>query len=178
MIMRKSIWILCLALALQQCGTKKTETTATPTDSLAADSLVLATKPAPALLAFSPLEGFAVKTKMPLPDSVNYFLFFNQEEFNQKFTASKSASNPTPDFLINYVVAAAMKTSTQLTLIGLDSVSVANGSIDVYLHIQRGEQLNTPIIPSSVFAIERRDGYSTMQFFVNGKMDKGLVLVQ
>jgi hypothetical protein len=122
------------------------------------------------------VDGFAVKTKKALPDSVNYFLFFNEEELNQKFTPSKSGI--APDFLINYVVAVAMKTTTQLTLIGLDSVSVANGSIDVYLHIQRGEQLNTPIIPSSVFAIERRDGYSTMQFFVDGKMDKGLVLVQ
>jgi hypothetical protein len=169
-------YLLLLALSLQFCSTKKTETTEVASDTVTVDS-TLATTPASPQLAFSPFDGFTVDTKLALPDSVNYFLLANQDDLASRF-GTTSAATGNPDFLINYVIGVACKPSTTLTTIVLDKVETGESTINVYLTIQRGEQQKTSAKAAGVFAIERRDGFPVMQFFVNGRKDKAIVLVE
>lgn len=166
---------LVLSLTFWSCSTKKTETTTAPADSVVVDS-VLATTPAPAMLAYSPIEGFSANKRLELADSVNYFLLSNEEELNQRFGHDQTTA--TPDFIINYVVGVIGQPSKQTTTIAIDKVQTGDSSLDVYLTITRGENGKVQQTPSALFAIERREGYPVMQFYVNGKKDKALVVVQ
>jgi hypothetical protein len=156
------------------CTPRKTETTTVPADStdLVIDT-VLATTPAPALLAYAPIDGFTAVKGLQTPDSVNYYLLNNSGDLQQSFASSGS---PTPDFIINYVIGVACQPTTRATTIALDKVVTAESSIDVYLNISRGEPGKSSK-PAQLFAIEKREGYPVMQFYVNGKKDKALVLV-
>ena len=169
--MRNTIYLLLFTMTLIQCSPKKTETSQSTTDSVAVDS-VLATSPAPSLLAFSPIEGFVLDNTFVLTDTINCFLVSTQQELNMKFGTSPG----NPDFLINYIVGVACKPTTELTTIVMDKVETGTETIDVYLTIQRGARQKRLSKPAQLFAIERRDGYLMMQFYVNGKKDKALLL--
>lgn len=174
--MRNFLLFLCL-LALA-CSPKKQETVSQPIDTVAVDT-VLATAPAKPVLAFSSVDGWAVNNKVGLPDSVNYFLLGTQEEFDQKFGRDKNVADPiAPDFLINWIIAAATKSSNRPTNITLEKVETGDGTIDVYLTISRAAAGQAKSSATGVYAIERRDGFPVMQFYVNGKRDKALVMVQ
>ena len=162
--------ILSAFLLLNACGNVKTETSTT-TDSVAVE---LAETPAPALLAFSPMPGYTVSNTVALQDSVNFILLPRQEELDSKFNYDKGA--PKPDFVINYNFAVVCGASQLLTTIVLDKVEVAD-AINVYLTITRGEKQKFAAKATQVFAVERREGYSTMQFFVNGR-ESGTVMLQ
>jgi hypothetical protein len=168
--------LFTLALLLWiSCNPRKTETATTtaPADSVAIDS-VLATTPAPAMLAFAPIDGFTAAKGLQTPDSINYFLLNNPDELQKSFV---SASSATPDFIINYVIGVACQATPRATTITLDKVATAESSIDVYLNIIRGDAGKSSTKPAQLFAIEKREGYPVMQFYVNGKKDKALVLV-
>ena len=109
-----------------------------------------------------------------LADSVNYYIFSSAEGMKGKFAST--AADASPDFLINYVVGVACKPTTALTTITMDKVEIGPESIDIYLTIQYGEQQKSLTRPAHLFAIERRDGYEQMQFYVNGRKDKVLML--
>ncbi len=173
--MKNTIYFFLITISLINCSTKKTETSQSTADSVAMDSSILATTPATSLLAFSPLEGFSPSNKLDLPDSVNYFIFSSLEEMKGKFALT--AADGDPDFVINYVVGIACKPTTSMTTIVMDKVEIGPESIEVYLTIQHGEQQKLLTRPARIFAIERRDGYSEMQFYVNGKKDKALLLL-
>ncbi len=174
--MKNTVCLLLLAISLTNCSTKKTETTESPT---AADSDVVdtveVTTPANPSLAFSPLDGFAPVNKLALDDSVNYYIFSSTEGMKGIFASTAADANP--DFLINYVVGLACKPTTALTTITMDKVEIGPESIDVYVTIQYGEQQKSVTRPARLFAIERRDGYSKMQFYVNGKKGNMLLLL-
>lgn len=169
--------ILVVAVALSACTTKKTETTG-KADTVAVDSTVLADKPAPAMLAFSEMNGFFLDNKVVFTDTVNFFLLSGQEELDKKFSTDKTKASEViqPDFLINYVVAVACMPTQDLTTIVMEKVEVGDQSINVYFTIQRGEKQKFVSKPSKIFSIERRDGFSALQFYVNGKMDKSISL--
>lgn len=166
------LYLIVLLLITASCGTKKTETTTSPIDSIVVDS-ALATTPAPALLAFGAIEGFTANNTLDLPDSVNYFLPGNADQLSKFFIGAES-----PDFIINYVVAVVCKPTRLATTIAMDKVITGESSIDIYLTIVRGEAGAKTYRPTQLFAIERREGYPVMQFYVNGKKDKALVLVE
>lgn len=168
-------FLFTLALLLWiSCTPRKTETTTEPTaDSVAIDS-VLATTPAPALLAYAPVEGFTSAKGLQTPDSVNYYLLNNQDDLLKSFASTGAAY---PDFIINYVIGVACQATPRSTTITLDKVVTSESTIDVYLNITRGEVAKSSIKPAQLFAIEKREGYPVMQFYVNGKKDKALVLV-
>lgn len=171
--MNRLVTGIAALLLWSACSTKKPETAAPPADSTTIDS-VLATTPAPALLAFAPVDGFAAARGLATPDSINYFLLNNQEDLEKSFS---SATAPPPDFIINYVIGVAGQPTTRTTAITLDKVVTAEYSIDVYLTLTRGESGKSSVKPVQLFAIEKREGYPVMQFYVNGKKDKALVLV-
>jgi len=176
--MRTLLSIVVAILVLSACSTKKTETIAESTDTTAIDS-VLATSPAPAMLAFGALDGFVAMQNLELPDSVNYFHLENQDQLNQRFTRGKIAGpDGAPDFIINYVVAVVTAPDTRETVIAMDKVVTNDNSIDVYINIVRSQASKPRGAAVQLFAIERREGYPVMQFYVNGKKDKGLVLVE
>ena len=170
-------FIALTLFAMLSCTTKKTETAST-LDSTAVDSTILATTPAPANLAFNPLAGFSLSNSMTLTDSTNYFLLESQEELNKKFSMDKTSGTEIvmPDFTINFNVAVACAPTTKLTTIVMDSVEARDQTISVYLNIRRGAEQKVLSKPAQVFAIERRSGFSNLQFFVNGKLDKAIVL--
>jgi len=170
----KSILIIFTGLLiLSACGTSTKDADSTlATDSTTIDS-TLATTLAPAMLAFDQLDGFEPKKELVSGDSVNYFLLLSDEELKSKFSGSASSS---PDFIINHVVAVVAEASPLKTTITMTKVEVGQESIDVYLTLERGEKLAGPARGSRVFVIERRDGYPTMQFFINGKKDKSLII--
>lgn len=171
----RNITVVILGLLAIACSPKKQEAATTPVDSVGADT-VLATTPAQPDLAFTSVDGWAVSSRVDLPDSVNYFLMGTKEEFSEKF--GKNVVEPVnPDFLINWVVAIATKPSNRPTHITLEKVETGQSSIDVYLTITHALPSQGNVSASSVYAIERRDGFPVMQFYVNGKKDKSLVLV-
>ncbi len=170
--MKKLFGILFAMAILLACSTKKTETVSTSVDTTAVDS-VIATTPAQSALAFSSLNGFSVKAGTPLPDSTNYFLLGSQEQLNQYF----SSGSDSPDFIINYIVAAVLAPTQRTTSISIDKAVTGDSSLDIYLTVTRGADDGKKVSPVQMFAIERREGYPVMQFYVNGKKDKALVLV-
>lgn len=172
--MKALLFLLMATCMLSACGTK-TESTATA-DSVAIDS-VLADTPAPAMLAFSPITGYAVKNSVSLSDSVNFIFLSNQEELDGKFVGDPAASTSLakPDFVINYNVAVVCLPSRQMTTIVVDKVELGD-AINVYLTIRRGEQHAVAAKATHLFAIERRDGYGTIQFYVNGKESGAIML--
>jgi hypothetical protein len=175
--MRALATIFVAFLIASACSPKKTETTS-GIDSLAVDSVV-ASSPAASALAFSSLEQLGVKNATDLPDSINYFHLSSQEELEQKFDRSGEvdASNA-PDFIINYILAIATGLDLRGTTISLDKVVTNENSIDVFVNIYHTEAGHTMLVEAQLFAIERREGYPVMQFYVNGKKDKALVLVE
>ena len=174
--MKPFIFLLALMALLSACGTKTTEST-TATDSISVDSTVQADTPAPAILAFSQLAGYTVRNTVGLSDSVNFIFLSNQQELDKQFVADKASSTAfsTPDFLINHTFAVVCLPSRQMTTIVLDKVELGD-AINVYLTIERGEMQAFTSKPAQVFSIEKRDGFSTMQFFVNGKESKAIML--
>jgi hypothetical protein len=176
----KNAAALLIALLALACSPKKQETTTSTTaDSLGtAVDTVLATTPAQPSLAFTSVDGWAVNARVSLTDSINYFLLGTQEQFDQKFARDKQVAEPVnPDFLINWVIGVATKSSNRKAHITLEKVETGDGSIDIYLTITRASPGQSMGSVSSVYAIERRDGFPVMQFYVNGKKDKSLVLV-
>lgn len=168
--------LLSFLLFVAACTTKKMESNSTPADSVAIDS-VIATTPAPALLAYSALDGFTANKNLELPDSTNYFYLVNQEQLDRQFAYDK-ASASAPDFIINYVIAAVCKPTRTFKTIAVEKVVTSESSIDVYLTIMRDDAAKATARPTQLFAIERREGYPVMQFYVNGKKDKAIVLVE
>ncbi len=170
--MRTAVVLLSGLLAFA-CSPKKQEKATSPIDTVAVDT-VLATTPAAPLLAFDALSGFTVKKGLETPDSVNYQLISSQEALDLVITLDKNA--PAPDYIINYVLAVACKPTPRSTTITLEKVETGESSINVFLNITRGAT-GSVTTPAAIFAIERREGYPVMQFYVNGKKDKSLVLV-
>jgi hypothetical protein len=169
--------LIVLGLLASACSPKKQETETENVDSVGVDS-VLATTPAQPSLAFTSADGWEVNSRVDLPDSVNYFLMGTREEFNTKFGPSKTVAEPVnPDFLINWVIGVVTKPSNRPSHITLEKVETGNSSIDIFLTITHAEPGPNKVSASSVYALERRDGFPVMQFYVNGKKDKSLVLV-
>lgn len=170
--------LLFILAVFSTCSTKKADTSSASVDSTAVDS-TLATTPAPARLAFGEIAGYAVKKGADLPDSTNYFLLGNNQELDKSFSRSgKADPSGDLDFIINYVVAVACSPTRNVTTIKIEKVLTGESTLDVYLNITRGEVGKDILRPAQVFAIERREGYPVMQFFVNGRKDKALVLVE
>ena len=172
--MNRLIVAIVLLLLGAACSTRKAETTAPPADSTAIDS-VLATTPAPALLAFASIDGYTAAKGTDTPDSVNYFLLNSSDNLQNYFTASGSAASP--DFIINYIVGVVCQPTNRPTTLTLDKVVTGENTLDVYLNLSRGTATGSAGKPAQLFAIEKREGYPVMQFYVNGKKDKALVLV-
>jgi len=174
--MKSVIFLAGLFLFTAACTTKKIETAAATADSVAIDSAI-ANTPAPALLAFGTVEGYRAKKSLLLPDSTNYFHLVSAEDLDQRFTRDKNDPATAPDFIINYVVALACAPDRRATTIAVDKVITNENSIDVYLTVVRGEAGKSATAAVHLFVIERREGYPVMQFYVNGKKDKAMVLV-
>jgi hypothetical protein len=174
--MKNFLFILCGALLLASCSTKKSETTSTA-DSLSIQT-DLADTPAPNALAFSPVGGFSYKGGEQA-DTVDFLLINNQVDLESYFTVdkSRSADMTPPDFVINHVIAVVCLPSLHQPTIGLEKVEVGDGAINVYVTIQRGKEHTITAKAAQLFAIERRDGFTTLQFFVNGKKSKALMLI-
>lgn len=173
--MKRILIMVMAASVLAACTSKQTDQTSPP-DSLATDSSDLAAAPASSALSFSPLAGFSVNDKVKLEDTVSYFIFANADEMGQLFTPDKNVRVAQPDFIINYIVGIAMQPTQALTTITLDKVVINDRDIDVYVNIQKGATQSAKTKPSQVFAIEKRDGYVGMQFYVNGRKDKAFIL--
>lgn len=173
----KILPLLIMTLLAAACSTKKSETTAPAADSLATADSVLATSPANPSLAFSAIDGFSLNPKQSVTDSVDFLLIGNQEQFDQAFVAG-AKETPAPDFIINYVIGVVCKPTALATTIGLEKVETGGSTIDVYVTLTRGAAGARKSSPSQLFAIERREGYPVMQFYVNGRKSRALVLVQ
>ena len=147
-------------------------------DSLKVDSVVLADVPAPASLAYSLMPGYSARNTVALTDTVNFILLTNQEEIDKNFVLDKAATNviTSPDFIINHIVGIVCLPSQQATTMALDKVEVGVEAINVYVNIVRGEKQAIATKPAQLFAIEKRDGVGTIQFYVNGKIDKSFFL--
>ncbi len=172
--MNRLIAGMALLLLGFACSTRKTETATPPADTTAIDS-VLATTPAPALLAFATVDGFTGAKGAATPDSVNYFLLNNAEDLVKSFAASGNVEQP--DFIINYIIGVLCQPTNRPTTISLDKVVTGENTLDVYLNLTRGTAGGAASKPAQLFAIEKREGYPVMQFYINGKKDKALVLV-
>ena len=98
------------------------------------------------------------------------------EVLDQYFTA-EGAQADSPDFIINYVVGIACGPDPRQTTIVMDSVITGESSLDVFITLRRGETVQKSTKSARLFSIERREGYPVVQFYVNGKKDKALVLV-
>lgn len=174
--MKSALLLLVTGLVMVACNTKKTESTQT-TDSLKVDSTIMADTPAPTSLAFSPVDGYSIKSSVALIDTVDFFLLTNQEDMDSKFAVDKTISEVAkPDFIINHIFAVVCTPSQKSTTIAVEKVEVG-GDINVFVTIRRGEGQQTTAKPAKIFAIEKRDGYNAIQFFVNGQKSKALLVI-
>ncbi len=175
--MKQIFFLIAAALLASACAPKKTET-AEVTDSLKMDSVIQADTPAPASLAFSLMPGYSAKNSVALADTVNFILLLNQQDIDKNFVLDKTAANAiaNPDFIINYNIGVICLPSLQMTTISVDKVDFVESTVNVYMNINRGEKQSIASKPAQIFAIERRDGVGTIQFYVNGKIDKSFFL--
>ncbi len=175
--MKQIFFLIAAAVLASACAPKKTETTEV-TDSLKMDSVIQADTPAPASLAFSLMPGYSAKNTVALADTVNFILLLNQQDIDKNFVLDKAAANAiaNPDFIINYNIGVVCLPSQLATTISLDKVEVVESNVNMYVNIKRGEKLSLASKPAQIFAVERRDGVGTIQFYVNGKIDKSFFL--
>ena len=175
--MKKIFFFIAVVVLISACTSKKVETTQVA-DSLKVDSVMQADKPAPATLAFSLMPGYSASNKVALSDTVNFILLTSQEDLDKNFILNKTATTaiPSPDFIINYIVGVVCFPSQLATTITLDKVEIAESTINVYVNIKEGEKQSIAAKPTQIFAFEKRDGVGTIQFYVNGKMDKSFFL--
>lgn len=171
----KTLIVFALCSFLFACTPRKAETESAPVDSTGTDVDARAEAPAIATLAFDAVDGYHAKDQLDVSDSVNYFLIRNDDQLREVFGAGPDAD--TPDFIINYVIGVVRKANSRLATIDLDSVRASGSNIDVYLTVKQAGFGKAPVKVSHLFAIERREGYPVMQFYINGRKDKALVLV-
>lgn len=171
----KKLIVFALCLLHFACTPKKTETESSAVDTTAMEEDARATDLAAATLAYEALDGFMANEQFKVADSVNYFLIASEDQLTEIFGLAPGTQ--TPDFIINYIIGVVRQPNTQMANIALDSVRASNSSINVYLNVRQGAVIKTPVKASQLFAIERREGYPVMQFYINGKKDKALVLV-
>lgn len=171
----KNLFYLLIAFALlSACRNRKIETTS-DTVSVAADST---TQVAPVQLAFSPIDNYFLKNTVKLPDTVNFLIINGQAEFDELFGAAKTATNTItpPDFIINHTIAIACQPTDIQTMIEVEKVELRESTIKVFAHITRGQKQSSVSTPSRVFAVEKRDGVTGMDFYLDNKMVISLML--
>ncbi|HQQ98035.1 MAG TPA: hypothetical protein PLX35_12270 [Cyclobacteriaceae bacterium] len=174
--MKTIIHTFAAAAVLISCSAPKQE----QTEALDSANMKteLAVTEAPPLLAFAPIDGYAVTNTFEMKDSVNFVLLNSEADLNKDFVYNKGdVSSASPDFVINHIVAVATLPDLRQTTIAMDKVEIANGEINVYVTVTRGQKGGTPSKAAQVFAIERRDGFTTVQFWVNGVKSTALLLV-
>ncbi|HBK87291.1 MAG TPA: hypothetical protein PKM91_03855 [Cyclobacteriaceae bacterium] len=174
--MKSSIHALAAVAVLISCSAPRQEQAET-LDS-ANMKTELAVTEAPPILAFSPIDGYSVTNTLGMKDSVNFVLLNSQADLDKDFVYNNGvASSANPDFVINHIVAVATLPDFRQTTIGMEKVEIANGEINVYVTVARGKKDAIPSKAAHLFAIERRDGFTTMQFWVNGVKSTALILV-
>jgi hypothetical protein len=167
--MRNLFLLIAATSLIFSCNSKKTETITQ--DTLKVDTVAKVEMPQ---LAFSPIENYSIKKNVPLTDSVNFMLINSQREFDRIFTEGANASPI--DFIINYTVAIACPSTDITTSIDIEKVELGENTINVFAKVTRGEKGKTTSIPARAFAIEKRDGYVSMDFYLNEKMAISLML--
>src|SRR6478609_3993489 len=172
--MKHLLFLLIIVITLSSCSNKKLETTEV-VDSVATDTTSQA---AAVQLAFAPLDNYFLKNTAQLPDSINFLIIANQSEFDNLFGAAKTATNAitAPDFIINHTIAIATLPTNSKTTIEVEKVELGESTINVFAKITKGEKESATSTPARVFAVEKRDGVTGMDFYLDGKMVKSLML--
>lgn len=162
---------IAVAALFMSCTNKKMETQ-NNSDSVFADTLQL---PNSITLAFSPLENYALKSNLQLPDSVNFLLIANTAMLDSLLTKTNMNEIENPDFVINYNVAIATSPSALSKRIEIERVELSESKISVFVVINESKagSIATPV---RVFAIERRSAVSEMDFYLMGRKVKSLML--
>ncbi|CAN5468708.1 hypothetical protein BH09BAC3_BH09BAC3_37070 [soil metagenome] len=177
--MKKLLLVLVTGITFSTCTSKKTDS-ASEVDSLnaLADGSELALTAAPSVLASSPLPGYTVKNSMALTDSINFILLTSTETLNENFAPEKNPGTEIgqPDFAINYIIGVVCKPTEFTTNISIDNVEISGEEIAIFINMQRGSKQSNTAKASQIFSIERRDGISSIQFYVNGKKDKSFFM--
>lgn len=174
--MKATLYSLAVLTLLIRCSAPKQEQTEV-LDS-ANMKTELAVTEAPSLLAFAPIDGYSVTNTLGMKDSVNFVLLNSQADLDKDFVYNNGiAKSASPDFVINHIVAVAALPDFRQTTISMEKVEIANGEINVYVTVSRGKKDAIPSKAAQLFAIERRDGFTTMQFWVNGLKSTALILV-
>jgi hypothetical protein len=163
-------FLFIIIFLISSCQNKKIETVAT--DTLAVDTVAAASAPQ---LAFSPLENYFLKNTATLADSVNFFIFANQSEFDDMFAAANNKINA-PDFIINHHIAIALLPTQNKTTIEIEKIELGESTINVFAKIKKGEKENATFSPAQAFAIEKRDGVTGMDFYLDDRKVKSLML--
>jgi len=171
--MKHLFFLLIVIISLSSCSNKKLETTEV-VDSVATDTTSLVATQ----LAFSPLDNYFLKNTAQLPDSINFLIIANQSEFDNLFGAAKTATNEiiAPDFIINHTIAITTLPTNIKTTIEVEKVELGESTINVFAKITQGEKESATSTWAKVYAVEKRDGVTGMDFYLDGKMVKSLIL--
>jgi hypothetical protein len=171
--MKPLLFLFVTGIALTSCQNKKIENLQT------VDSLITDTTQNVTTLAFDPLDHYTLKKNVKLPDSVNFLLIGSELEFDNLFEANSKEKQGVvqPDFIINHTVAIISGATDKRTTIEIEKVEIDDNSINVFTKVTRGEKENALTTPARVFAIERRDGLISVDFYQNGKMMKSFMLI-
>jgi hypothetical protein len=172
--MKHVFFLLIIVISLSSCRNKKLDTTEV-IDSVATDTTSQSAAPQ---LAFSPLDNYFLKNTAQLPDSINFLIIANQSEFDNLFGTAKTATNEItpPDFIINHTIAITALPTNIKTTIEVEKVELGESTINVFAKVNRGEKETATSTPARIFAVEKRDGVTGMDFYLDGKMVKSLML--
>jgi len=107
-------------------------------------------------------------------DSIDFFLFANEDEL--RAVASTTAASTSPDFIINYIVGIATRTGESELFVKVTSVKIMDNAIKVFAEVEH-DSVNLATTPQlRVFAIERRDGIISIDFYLENRLRKSLLL--
>lgn len=152
--------LVITVIVITGCRNKKIENE-TIQDSVATTADTTTAKAA--ALAFSPIETFTLKKDAVLPDSLNFLVLAGADEFNNLFEGAGTA----PDFVINYTIAIVRQSAGGASL-EVNRVELKESTLSVFA-VYTDSDPTRKSSEAKIYAIERRDGVISIDFYVNGK---------
>jgi len=171
--MKKIFFFFLVLLTGYGCG-KRSPKSVAESKVVEADSSTLET---PVVLSFGELHNLNLKPNDAQQDSISFEIFNSFHDLENRFYVSYEDKAMESNLVINRVIGIFCSHGQGASKIEVEKVELGADDINVFVNVTYE---NSPSLPNTLFkvyAIERRDGYKSLQFFVNNKMKKSISLL-